>query len=442
MSTRIIGFRHRVKKTRDGAASPTQVSIFHENHGIMSFDLETDTDELDFLLGRHPVSYRPYIDGEDLTGFLTRHLKTKSVDDGNGGKKEIVTKVPSSYDGLTSGDKLVMILGGSGDRIAFAASTIGKKIGASVHRVAAQILKTRRGSRSKDEDTTILIELFKEKPEQFFEVSVRDREQILVRRAYYNRRMAQKARIGTENRLGSLAIDEIFFSEEGIFPEGLLEDEVEAFKKGDAVLAGLVEEEKQRTEELKSAVEKLDVWKEIFSPIKGVGPVIAAGVVVAVGDVRRFSTKHKLKKFLGVAVDTEGRFPRRRAGVASDWHPNGRQALYLLADQFNRRPDSVWGMKLREIKSSLRAKHPIECSVCGVPVEQCKNMSGEKTSGEKTVKHTRRYTDGHIHRMAVWKTLNKFVVWLYREWWNLELRRAEELKAGGGGLAVSVLVEK
>jgi hypothetical protein len=35
----------------------------------------------------------------------------------------------------------------------------------------------------------------------------------------------------------------------------------------------------------------------------------------------------------------------------------------------------------------------------------------------------KRYYDGHIHRLAIWKTLREFVKWLYAEWKDVEAKR-------------------
>ncbi|MEO6077710.1 MAG: hypothetical protein ABIP54_02910 [Candidatus Andersenbacteria bacterium] len=112
----------------------------------------------------------------------------------------------------------------------------------------------------------------------------------------------------------------------------------------------------------------------------------------------------KLKAFCGVHC-VDGKFARRRVGQTSNWNPIARQTLWLLGDQFNRRPDSEWGKKLLEYKAKLRVTHP-------EPIEV-----ESSTAGGKKVK---RYTDGHIHKMATWKTLSKFVEALFKAWTRIE----------------------
>lgn len=420
--SRLIAIRHRVKKTRSGEARPTQILIQLLDGTRTSYDLESETDELDFLLERYPTSFRSYVEGEELTAIEKRFAKYSTVEDAHGNKVDVITKVPATYEGLRAGDKVVMTLGGSGDRLAFAMSKRGEVIGASVYRLPPFELQARRGERNKEEDIDTLIEIFRSNPDVFYEVSARDRDLIALKEAFYSRKEAMMARIGCDQRLLSRVIGQIFLSEEGHYPDGTIEDEADAKKATDQILRGLIAEENIRERELKSIVRRLPVWQDLFKSITGVGEVIAAGIIVAVGDIRRFKTAPKLKRFLGSHVDAEGRLPRRRSGEVANWHPGGRQALYLLSDQFVKRKDSEWGVKYREYKAMLRAKHPVvECSVCGVAIEDCRKRTGETVAdAAASAKHARRYTDGHIHKMAMKKATTKFVEMLWKKWWELE----------------------
>ena len=120
----------------------------------------------------------------------------------------------------------------------------------------------------------------------------------------------------------------------------------------------------------------------------------------------RQKSQAKLRTFMGVGLTWDEdhekwAFPRKRRGTRCNWNPTGRQALYLLADQFNRRPSTVWGKRLRQNKATYRVIHP-------EPI---------KENGKS------RYSNGHIHKMAIWKTLGEFVNALYFEWSELENAR-------------------
>ncbi len=390
--SRIIGIKHRTKRTAEGEARPT---LAHVIDGEQRYDLilETDTDELDFVLGRFPTGYRAVEENEDVSTFPTHHVKTKEVDG-----TEVPSRVPTAYDGLRPGDTVAMLLGGSGDRLAFALARQGNQIGATVLRLPTFVFKRHRPDEDKEQDHRLLAVLVQSQPGLFRPTTPKDMELIIVSERYRWRREAQRARIACEQRLRQRAIGSVFLSEAGRYPEGTIEDYFDGLKASDPILQNLIQEEKRREAELKKAVRQLDVWQQLFEPVEGCGEVIAAGVITAVQDIRRFETAPKLKAFLGVHILPDGRLPRRRLGTVANWHPEGRQALYQLAEQFNRRPESVWGLKLREYKVKLREKHP-EVLV----------IDGKK-----------RYTNGHIHKMALWRTITKFVEWLYKEWTRVE----------------------
>lgn len=100
----------------------------------------------------------------------------------------------------------------------------------------------------------------------------------------------------------------------------------------------------------------------------------------------------------------ENVFARRRGGSVSNWHPDARQAFYLLAkEQFNRQSNRTrWGAMLIHYKGVFRAKHPPET---------------DPETGKS------RYSDGHIHNMAIWRTATKFVEWLADQWSDLARRQ-------------------
>ncbi|MDD5527703.1 MAG: transposase [Patescibacteria group bacterium] len=396
---RIIGIVHRVKQLKAGEARPTKVWIDSGS----GYDLETETDELDWLLGRFPVKFRAVAKDEEVKSAYPWQI----VKDKDGTAK----KIPIEWDGLKAGDTVVMCCGGSGDRLAYAIARRGEKIGAEILRLAPFRLKYERAGNNKDNDRQLLVFLYAKRPELFQQTGSRDLELIRVREMYFGRQEAMAARMGCAQRLSQRFIGSIFLNEEGNYPEGILEEQFDRVRASDTILSLLAKEESRREKELKEAVRAMPVWQKIFEQLEGVGEMIAARLITAVGDIRRFENDSKFKAYLGAHVLADGRFPRQRNSELANWNNEARQALYLLGDQFNRRPDSVWGRRLREYKLKLRAKHPdILCQQCGSPWESCPN--------KKT--HKRIYSDGHIHRMATWRTLTKFAEKLFHDWKRLE----------------------
>ena len=412
---RFIGIRHRVKKTAAGEARPTQVVILHDGK-TTKIDLPDDQAELDFVRTLFPKSYRAVKPTDNLAIFLAHHLQWKKAKNSQsavglpegfvckvGKDVMILDKVPAIYEGLQAGDVVGMVLGGSGDRLAAALSRRGEHIGATVWRVPPKDFSFWRGEASKDEDANLLAQMVRDRQSSFYQVENRDRDLIRVGSALRARQEAMQARIACAQRLRASFIGSVFLSEEGFFPEGQIDNEFILQSSNNVVLQNLAKEERLCDRELEKAVKATALWDNIFAPIEGVGPRLAAAFISGIVDVRRFSSEAKLKKFCGAHVLEDGSFPRRRRGQVANWSPDLRQALFLLGDQFNRRPDSPWGMKLRDYKVKLRAKHPEPVVVDG----------------------TKHYSDGHIHRMATWRTLTKFVEWLYSEWWKLEIQYQE-----------------
>ncbi len=360
---RYLGIRHRIKQTKEGDAHPTEVCISVEGEE-RRLNLEDEQDELDFLLGK----------GE----------------------------------GLKAGDVVGMMLGGSGDYFSYALARRGEEIGAEVHRIPPFLLKAKRGSDDMTNDAPLLAGLVEREPSLFYPVYLRERSQIGVRELLNVRLDAMKARIACEQRLRQRLIGEIFCNPEGRYPEGSLEKIFDERKANDRILIALEEEEGFSEKKLTKAVEQLAIYKALRSEVTGLGPMIATRLICAIQDIRRFSTAAKLKAFCSVHVLKDGRFARSRTGENCNWHPGARQALYLLADQFNRqaKAGTKWGDYLILCKKRLRERHPVK--------EQVEKLVKGK------MKKVWIYTDGHIHKMGIWRCLTRFVEWLFMAWWKLE----------------------
>ncbi len=416
---RIVGIVHRVKRKKDQAPRPTLVYISDQKLGtIEKHELATEQEELDFLNGRCPIAWRkctpdePCVDqkiehqtifcaAKEGDALVERQEWQCHYDVKKGTKKlvEVADKVPCHWIGLEHGDTVAMTLGGSGDYFAFALSRKLGDMQGQVIRIPPFMLDKHRGNASKDCDAELLVKLACEHRDEFYFTIAPDRQIIKLRNAYHYRMDVMKERIACEQRLFQRTRGDIFCNEEGLFPEGSLIKEFERRKASDVILQANLAEEAIAEKALKNAVEVLDVWNEVFADIDGIGYKIAARIISSVIDIRRFEKPSQLAAFLGVHVLKDGRFPRRRNGELANWHPDGRQALYLFADQLVRQKDRTkWGRYFLARKAALRVIHPV------VEVDE---------------KSKKKYTDGHIHKMAIWRTLTRFAEYLHREWWKL-----------------------
>jgi hypothetical protein len=415
---RVVATAHRRKAIVRGdvviEARPTKILIIEGDESTQS-PLETERDELDLIYGIFPSKWRETESDEDLSSFKPHHIKAR---------KDKPTKVPCAYEGLKSGDTVLSLLGGSGDGFAFAISHHGIAGGWKLFRLPPHILKDARGkapSDAKERDETelaTLVQLWQRSPELFYESDVADRERILVTESFRAWKDAQHERIKCQQRLLQRSIGKQFLTEKGGFPEGNIADWFDGEKASDHVLSLLEKKEGQEKRALEKSLKGSRVW-QVIGGVEGIGPSVAGPIVAAIGDVRRFATEAKFMAFCGVhCLKQDGtKFAphesrqlgdaimarQRKGGQKNNWNPTVRQALYLFADQFSiYRPNSVWGQRFLENKKFYREKHPEVIEIAG---------------GKK------RYYDGHIHRLAIWKTLREFVKWLYAEWKDVEAKR-------------------
>lgn len=447
-SGRVIAIAHRVKaKVKDGEAIeavPTKVMIVNEGKSV-NYDLADERAELDFVFGLFPVKWQAFdYDNPDhaeaIAKLASHHVLWKKAGDADSqfladlpgrlikreksGKKEevfLISKFATQFEGLTAGDTALMVLGGSGDALAYALSRRGEMIDANLYRLSGHALKTARGDKPSDQaerdqsELETLVSFWATAPKSFNLCDAADRQRIRVDICYSAFKEAQAARMACAARLRQQTIGRVFMSDDGLYPEGQIDLWFKQTKGNDVLLDSFITAETRAKAALEKAVQACRVWS-VFEPIVGVGPSIAGALIASIGDVRRFANEKmdesKLVAFCGLHAlkpdgtkfqpgDTPlgGIMARRRVGQLSNWKPQAKQALYSLGDQFNRRPETPWGKKLLENKASLRITHP------------------EVVLSEKGKK---RYTDGHIHKMAIWKTLRQFLRFLCAEWNELE----------------------
>lgn len=414
-STRYIGIQHRIKRTKAGEAHPTRIAIVNAQE-TRTFELPDETAELDFVLGRFPIKHRAVKPGEDLTPFKHHHIQWRKLKDDEtidclpvdhvlkeGKTAKVAHRVPAAYDGLQQGDVVAMSLGGSGDYLAYAIARRGQDISATLLRIPPFALKNKRNSRGKEDDAALLATLAAQEPALFNKVTPREQQFIQLRVKLVERINTMKDRIRCEQRMGQHGIGQIFCSTDGLFPEGTVKKEVERRKTNNASHQAILAEEQALEKELIKIVKGLDVYQQMFEPIEGCGPLLATRIIGNIPNICCFPTYAKLKAYCGVHLLDDGRFPRRRNNEVANWNDECRKGLYLLADQFNRRPESEWGKKLRENKTRLRERHP-------EPV--------------LTERGTTDWNDMHIHKTAIWRTLSQFVRWLWHEWRRLEAQQS------------------
>ena len=432
---RLIGIQHRRKKTKDGEARPTIVSIRSSN-GTTAHELEEVMDELDFVYGKFPTAFRNVTIGEDLSGSEQHHivfgnpteeetleaiLKTwpraslRIESKGRGkAKTEILTGIPEKvaceFEGVRDGDVILGIFGGSGKDLMIALINRTEETRTKVLLTAPKNLKLFRDEShlEKHGDAELLIELYQKKPELFHEMFPTDADtlQVMFNWDQVDDAMDQRKKVAQR---AEQAAKHTAFTQKGYLGSRFAERILEI--KNDNKTLQLVEESEAEAQKLlKSSVESHPLYQYVFGDIKGCGPRGFAKILSGVLDIRRFDRNGigAFLRFCGYASEkgengrnTIQRF--RRGGKGSSFNPEVKQAIWLLIDlQFSRQPDddnTPWGRRFRQIKADLRAKHPqveLHCDT-EIPVRKGQySMSDD--SGEITV----MFGKGKQHTFKKW----------------------------------------
>lgn len=438
--TRWIGIRPRIKGlgSEDHPPLPTEVCIITPDGKRQKITLETEQDELDYILGHFPTGYRDALPGEDISS-VPSHLiiRDDPKDAEKKGRSLKPDQIPSGYIGLQPGDRVGMSLGGLGDLMAYSISRNGQKAGFAVKRLPPFRLKEERekGHWDKNDDAELLAVLIKESPAIFRDLAERDRAMVKLRETERLRRFVQGDRKACAMRVRSATMGEVFCSETGGYPEGGLEKIFELALASDPVLMALEQKEAGLNKKLEAACKEIPIYQAIKPLIKGAGPAILGSLLAAIQDIGLFETPGKLKAFCGVHVLENGSFPRKHRGEQCNWNPHAKQAFFLLSDQFNRRPGTFWGARLLVNKTEYKTKHPYPVLVAEDGKEyplidgSFKKKSDQyviKVAGESEsqpeikVSGKQKWFNGHLHKMALWKTIQEFAEWLWWKWRTLE----------------------
>ena len=115
------------------------------------------------------------------------------------------------------------------------------------------------------------------------------------------------------------------------------------------------------------------IWENVFAPIPGVGPLIGARIIAAIGDIRRFKTLPSLKAYAGYHLFEDGSRACRIKGRTSNWDQDLKQGVYLFCVQTLKIKDSPWRAKLDqrrgyELYKILRSKQ-VEADGAGLTYE-------------------------------------------------------------------------
>lgn len=94
------------------------------------------------------------------------------------------------------------------------------------------------------------------------------------------------------------------------------------------------------------------IWQQVFEPIPGMGPLIAAAMITEIGDIRAYRSRPALTAAAGHHHNADGSRARRVKGeTASIGKPRFKQAVWQWCQQTVKLPGSPWRARLDQRKA-------------------------------------------------------------------------------------------
>jgi transposase len=302
----------------------------------------------------HAVDYAPkgaaQILSRNGTGEITRlELPPLGLTDES---REKARKARTEFLGrLQEGDIVLLEMGAAGDKFGLAAT----RRGANVLRVPTFHMKAFRAAESIEDVAEGLVTYFDRNPGEFYPFT--EREEVIVRLRVHTRArlmVQRKIRIPAQLRLQAVYRDLYLLD-----PEGSEEAFVDARIKADPIFKTIADKEKELENKIKPILRKTPVYKAVFEPIKGIGPVIAGAIIAEIGDIRRFRTPGALKAYCGYHNLPDGSVPRRRKGEVSARNDYLRQAVWLFTSRLDLlRDDAEWKQRFLARLAFERSRAP------------------------------------------------------------------------------------
>jgi len=141
------------------------------------------------------------------------------------------------------------------------------------------------------------------------------------------------------------------------------------------------------------------IW-DWLTNIKGIGDHTAAKLIAQFDDPGKFATVSKFWRFSGWAV-IDGQRERNKQGEQSHYNRRLKSECFLVGEQFIKHQTPVYADIYYGEKARIRELHP------------------EPEPAPKSA-WKQKYTDQHVHRMAMRKSIKIFLCHFWLEWRTLE----------------------
>ncbi len=160
---------------------------------------------------------------------------------------------------------------------------------------------------------------------------------------------------------------------------------LEGVKAGDEIFEAVTEREKALLADLKKQLNKLPLYRDVFEPIKGCGPLIAARMIGGISDIRRFPDDAKLKAYAGYHHFADGSRARRVKGQPFSCSPTLKQGVWQFTQQVVKTPagESEWrnlldrrrAYELIKLLSAIDGNYLPDSLKTKMPIESVKQLT-------------------------------------------------------------------
>lgn len=133
------------------------------------------------------------------------------------------------------------------------------------------------------------------------------------------------------------------------------------------------------------------LYTDWMKDVKGIGPIISAGLVSWIGDIERFATISKLWAYCGLAVDPDGHARRRKAGEKSNWHSRLKTHCWKIGESFVKTKGGY-----RKLYDEFRKEYD-------------EKWTTPEICGSVGCKNKKKCLDGHRYAAAKRKTVKVFL---------------------------------
>lgn len=197
---------------------------------------------------------------------------------------------------------------------------------------------------------------------------------------------------------------------------------------------GLHAIEKNVKRDMTRALDPIPIYREWFSKIRGIGPLLAGAIIGEIGTIDRFKHISNLWSWAGVGIHN-GVADRRRAGEKSHWNPVMKivgwktgKSFVKLGGYFRQ---SYEQFKLEEVAKNTPWDAPLTGKLTGhrlwLPDGEGSILTKDvvpgvikaaKQAGSTTIKICR--TDGHVDNRASRRNIKLFLGLTWMKWRELE----------------------